>query len=154
MPALIRIIAAVIANERGHVLLVRKHGSTTFIQQGGKPEPEETALQTLERELHEELGVTIVEGSATRLGEFEADAVNEPGRRVRAETFALRVAGVPQVGAEIAELIWLDINAPFPVSVAPLSAQHILPAWSRTYFAITPQAMRAPPPPSGIGWSE
>ena len=151
MPALIRTVAAVIADERGHVLLVRKQHSAVFIQPGGKREPEESSLQTLARELHEELGVTIVEGSATRLGEFEADAVNEPGRRVRAEAFAVCITGVPQAGAEIAELIWLNTNAAFPVSVAPLSSQHILPAWARTYFAITPQAMRAPPPPSGIG---
>lgn len=151
MLALIRTVAAVITDERGHVLLVRKQHSSVFIQPGGKREPDESSLQTLARELHEELGVTIVEGSAMRLGEFEAEAVNEPGRRVRAEAFAVCIAGVPQAGAEIAELIWLDPNAAFPVSVAPLSSRHILPAWSKTYSAITPQAMRAPPPPSGIG---
>jgi hypothetical protein len=31
--------------------------------------------------------------------------------------------------AEIAELAWLDPTAPFPMAVAPLSAEHILPAW-------------------------
>lgn len=128
-PALIRTVAAVIHDDQGRVLLVRKQGSTTFIQPGGKREPGEDALTTLARELHEELGVQFVEGSAVRLGEFESDAVNEPGRRVRGEAYAVRIDGIPVASAEIAELAWLAPQAPFPVPVAPLSAEHILPAW-------------------------
>ena len=126
---LIRTVAAVIADEAGRVLLVRKQRSTTFIQPGGKREAGEDALNTIARELHEELGVQLVEGSAVRLGEFESDAVNEPGRRVRGEAYAVRIAGTPVAQAEIAELAWLQPQAPFPVPVAPLSAEHILPAW-------------------------
>ena len=124
----IRIVAAVIADGSGHVLLVRKHGSSTFIQPGGKREPGEDALATLARELDEELGVRLLAASARRLGEFEDAAVNEPGRRVRAEVFVVDVQGEPQARAEIAELAWVAPRPPFPVTVAPLSAGHILPA--------------------------
>lgn len=121
-------VAAVIADAQGRVLLVRKRGSAVFIHPGGKREAGESSLQTLARELHEELGVELRAGSADRLGEFEDRAVNEPGRRVRAEVFRVQVDGVPRPGAEIDELRWLDPQPPYPVPVAPLSAGHILPA--------------------------
>ena len=127
-PGTIRTVAAVIVDGQGRVLLVRKHGSSTFIQPGGKREPGEDALATLARELDEELGVRLLAASARRLGEFEDAAVNEPGRRVRAEVFVVDVQGEPQARTEIAELAWVAPRPPFPVTVAPLSAGHILPA--------------------------
>ena len=125
----IRTVAAVIADAEGRVLLVRKQGSDTFIQPGGKREPGETALQTLAREPQEELGVELCVEGARRLGEFEDAAVNEPGRRVRGEAYAVRVVGTPQASAEIAELRWIDPRGEPACRIAPLSAGHILPAF-------------------------
>ena len=122
-------VAAVISDAAGRVLLVRKQGSATFIQPGGKRETGETALQTLERELREELGVELDVHSARRLGEFEDDAVNEPGRRVRGEAYAVSVSGIPRASAEIAELRWIDPRGEADCHIAPLSARHILPAF-------------------------
>lgn len=139
-PRIIHTVAAVIADtpldRAGRVLLVRKRGSDTFIQPGGKREPGEDALATLARELDEELGVAIAE--AWPLGTFEDAAVHEPGCRVRAEAFAVRVAGTPAARAEIAEARWIDAatldaalrdGAGDAPRIAPLSRRQVLPAW-------------------------
>lgn len=85
-------------------------------------------MQTLARELREELGVDVDTASARPLGLFEENAVNEPGRRVQGEAFLVNAHGTPQVQAEIAELAWIPLQAPHGVKLAPLSANHMLPA--------------------------
>lgn len=127
MSATIHTVAAVIRDAGGRVLLVRKRGTPTFIQPGGKREPGEHALATLARELDEEIGVRLRPG-ATRLGEFEDVAVNEPGRRVRAEVFLVEVEGEPIARAEIEALAWVDPARPGDRVIAPLSRGQILPA--------------------------
>ena len=127
-PAPVRIVAAVIFDAARRVLLVRKRGSHTFIQPGGKREPGEAALDTLARELAEELGVTLRAETAIALGAFSDAAVHETGRRVDAEVFACEVEGTPQPSAEIEALAWVDPAAlPADLVIAPLSANHILP---------------------------
>ncbi|WP_282275907.1 NUDIX domain-containing protein [Stenotrophomonas sp. PS02297] len=131
MTAPIRIVTAVILDDAGRVLVVRKHGSGTFIQPGGKREPGEDALRTLARELREELGVALRPEGALALGTFEDEAVNEPGRRVQGESFLVRVDGTPRAQAEIAELAWIPLRPPHGVKLAPLSERHVLPMAAR-----------------------
>ncbi len=124
----IRIVAAVIRDPAGRVLLVRKRGTATYIQPGGKREPDEAALQTLQRELAEELGVAMTPGSARALGTFSDRAVHEAGRRVEAEVYLCDVTGTARPGAEIEALAWVDASAPdAALDIAPLSRHHILP---------------------------
>ena len=126
--ATIRIVAAVILDDRGRALLVRKHGARRSIQPGGKPEPGEAPLLALARELHEELGVQLRAETAIALGTFEDWAVNEPGHRVQAQAWWVQVDGTPQACAEIAELAWVPLQPPHGLPLAPLSEHHILPA--------------------------
>ncbi|MCD7099875.1 NUDIX hydrolase [Stenotrophomonas sp. MMGLT7] len=107
-------------------LLVRRRGPTFFMQPGGRREPGERALTTPAREPGQEPGVGLVPGGARRLGEFEHDALNEAGRSVRAEVSALRIDGIPQAKAGIAELRWVAARPHWPVAVAPLGAGRIL----------------------------
>ena len=129
----IRIVAALIADQRGHVLLVRKRGTDAFMQPGGKYEPGENAREALVRELSEELGISASTTDLDYLGYFEADAANEAGHVVEAEVFRLALTGAmtPAGGlvplAEIDELIWHDISNPGDITVAPLSADRIFP---------------------------
>lgn len=126
--ATIDIVAAVVFDAGGRVLVVRKQGSETFIQPGGKPEPGEAPLVALARELKEELGVTLDPATAVPLGRFEAWAVHETGHRVRANAYLVTVTGSPRAQAEIAELAWVPLRPPHGLRLAPLSADHILPA--------------------------
>lgn len=87
----IHVSAAVIVDEAGRVLVVRKQGTSMFMQPGGKPEAGESAAQTLIRELHEELGLELDEADLQPLGSFVSAAANEPGHRVIAEAFATSV---------------------------------------------------------------
>jgi len=123
----IRIVAALIRNDAGEVLLVRKRGTTVFMQPGGKYEPGESAPQALVRELNEELGIVASPDELVHLGYFEADAANEAGHTVEAEVYSLAISAPVAPLAEIEELIWLDLADLDSVSVAPLSVDRIFP---------------------------
>lgn len=127
----IHVSAAVIVDRDGRVLVVRKAGTTRFMQPGGKPEPGESAARTLSRELEEELALRVPESEMRPLGRFVSAAANEPGHRVIAEAFA--VDAEPEdvtVQAELAELRWITPDDVPALSLAPLSTEHLLPlAW-------------------------
>src|SRR5699024_5034144 len=65
------------------VLAVRKRGTGSYMQVGGKLEPGESARDAAVREVEEELGVSLDPAELAPLGEFEAVAANEPGTMVR-----------------------------------------------------------------------
>lgn len=129
----IHVSAAVIVDDAGRVLVVRKHGTTRFMQPGGKPEPGETAAETLVRELHEELGLVLDPDDLEPLGRFVSDAANEPGHRVVADAFSASIPGARIVAqAELAEFRWITPADAETLPLAPLSVEHLLPlAWRR-----------------------
>ena len=118
-----------ITDAEGRLLVVRKAGTTAFMQPGGKPEPGESASQTLSRELAEELGIFVAPHELQPLGSFTAAAANEPGHLVVADVFAADIGTQgPEVGAEIAELRWITRSDAEHLEVAPLARTYFLPA--------------------------
>ena len=123
----IKIVAALIRDAAGRVLLVRKRGTTAFMQPGGKRDPGEDDMTALAREITEELGCRMVRDSIQPLGEFDAVAANEPGWRVHACLYGIDVAGDIMPNREIAEMIWIDPVTPPDIPLAPLTRDHVLP---------------------------
>lgn len=126
--AVIHVAAALAVDPSGHALMVRKRDTTMFMQPGGKIETGEGSLDTLRRELYEELGLTLAADQFIWLGTFEADAANEPGHRVVAEVYSVTLEDSdPVASAEIAEYRWVDPANPGLIDLAPLSTHALLP---------------------------
>lgn len=107
MPALVDTVAWVHL-ENGRILCARPRGKDVFYVPGGKREGAESDLQTLLREIAEELTVALLPGTATHLGTYEA--VQPPGHpdavRVRMSCYAAGYSGTLAASSEIDELAW------------------------------------------------
>lgn len=124
----IGIVAAMIRDDQGRVLLVRKRGAAVFQQPGGKRDAgDRDDLHTLARELEEELGCTMQRDSARLLGCFSALAANEPGCVVEAVVYEVKVDGLVTACAEIEDLQWVDPTQLGDLPIAQLSREQLLP---------------------------
>ncbi|UQS17811.1 NUDIX domain-containing protein [Pseudomonas sp. HS6] len=135
-PRIIRIAAALLLNPDGQTLLVRKRGTTAFMQPGGKIEAHELPVHALARELEEELGLVIDAAQAAFLGQFSAPAANEPGFVVQADIFQLTIDTEVSPAAEIEEVVWIDPATDGDVVLAPLTRDLILPFYRASLTAI------------------
>ena len=122
--------AVVFRSPAGHILTVRKRGTHRFMLVGGKPERGETPAETAVREIGEEVGLHLSPADLDLLGMWQTAAANEAGLDVHGTVFVARapLTATPAPAAEIAELRWLDPNAPLPADLAPLLEHRILPA--------------------------
>ena len=125
----LRVAAAIITDAAGRTLLVRKTGTTAFMQAGGKIEPGESALDALVRELREEVGLEVDLDTTEYLGSFRAEAANEPDTVIRAEVFAMATDRIIVPGNEIEQVLWIETDDPFGVELAPLTRDTVLPLW-------------------------
>ena len=123
----IHIAAAVILNSQHQMLLVRKKNTQHFMQAGGKIEVDETPLQTLIRELYEELQIKPHPSVIKYHGQFQAAAANEPGHEVYAHIYQFTWHNPIHIAAEIEEARWeYPLNAK-QLLLAPLTEHFILP---------------------------
>ena len=129
---IIRIAAGLIVDGTGRVLVVRKRGTQTFMQAGGKIEPHESPYEALARELEEELGLRL-EQKPEYLGPFVAEAANEMNRKVQAEVFYIQADAPFSALGEIEEIVWIAPNddmrplAPLTRDLLPIARQRLSP---------------------------
>ncbi|WP_165165397.1 TIGR00730 family Rossman fold protein [Corynebacterium qintianiae] len=137
VPHLIRVAAVVLRDDAGRVLCVRKVGSPRFQLPGGKPEGDESPVDTALRETREEVGVEIDAEELGFVGDFTAPASNEPGFQVSASVFIRRPAASgevpcePVAAGEIEEVAWIDprdCGIRGLAGLAPLLAREVFPA--------------------------
>jgi 8-oxo-dGTP diphosphatase len=117
------VVAAAIV-QRGRLLVVSKKAAPeVFYLPGGKPDPGEGPLETLARELDEELGVVPLEPRL--LAEVEGVAVLE---RVplRLTVFEARIDRVPHPAAELAHMRWIS-GGESDVRLAGAIRNHVVP---------------------------
>lgn len=125
---IIDIAAAIITDQDGQVLLVRKQNSIYFMQAGGKIEREEKPIQALIRELHEELGLVTKPNELTYIGEYLMPAANEANYHIRAHLFSIVIKNtIFTAQAELAEVGWYSIEQTRALILAPLTKEVILP---------------------------
>jgi 8-oxo-dGTP diphosphatase len=107
VPALVDTVAWVHL-KAGRILCARPRGKDVFYIPGGKREGAESDLQTLLREIAEELTVALLPATVTHVGTYEA--VQPPGRpdgvRVRMSCYAAGYSGTLAASSEIDELAW------------------------------------------------
>ncbi|HUR03919.1 MAG TPA: NUDIX domain-containing protein [Nonomuraea sp.] len=94
--------------EDGKILSTRSRDKDVYYIPGGKREPGETDLDTLVREIDEELAIAIIPASATHFGTFQAQAHGHAnGVTVQMTCYTADYRGTPTPSSEIEELTWL-----------------------------------------------
>lgn len=123
----IQVAAVVLYRPDGHVLTVRKAGTTMFMFPGGKHQDDESPLDTAIRELAEETGLAVPPEDLEHLGTWDTPAANENGHQLHSEVFVLLRPmarnEAPTANAEIEELVWMDPASPVAPAghgIAPL----------------------------------
>lgn len=103
----------------GRILSTRSKGKDKYYIPGGKREAGESDIETLVREVKEELSVDIIESSAKLYGVFEAQAHGKAeGVIVKMTCYTAEFTGELKVDSEIVENVWLttaDIETVSPV---------------------------------------
>ena len=88
----------------GRILCARPRGKDVFYVPGGKREGAESDLQTLLREIAEELTVALRPGTVRHAGTYQAD--HPDGTVVRMSCYTAEYSGTLAASSEIDELAW------------------------------------------------
>lgn len=138
-PKPVHVVAAVLRDARGRILLARRTAGRDLAGAwefpGGKVEPGETALQALDRELHEELGIRVLAAEP-----LIAVPQTYPAKRIVLDVFTVTAfEGTPR-GRERQALAWAPpeklSSYPMPPADRPVVAALTAPG----RYLISPDA--------------
>lgn len=107
-----RTAISIVAIRNGRILLVRKH--RTWILPGGKPEPGESDLDCLQREIKEELpGLEVL--NVRYLRQFEGTTPHT-GDTLAAKVYFADVGGEASASAEVNAVEWVEYPEDYNLS--------------------------------------
>lgn len=109
--------------------MVRKRGTSMWMNPGGKPEHGESAAECGVREVEEELGLELDASRLLSWGTHVTTAANEPDHVLVADVFEWPepVLGAVVPAAEIAEVRWIHLTEVNDELLAPLFVDVIAP---------------------------
>ncbi|MGG5505207.1 MULTISPECIES: NUDIX hydrolase [unclassified Myroides] len=122
--------SALITDTLGSLLTVRKKGSMFYMMAGGKIEQGETPVEALQRELKEELDLTVDAHHMRYLGSHQTQAVNEANTLVHASIYHIELTNATlRPHAELEEIKWLTYDTYQQVPLAHLIEEFSIPIW-------------------------
>lgn len=121
--------AALIQNDKGEILLGRKHGKDTWINIGGRVEGSETPLECLSREIKEELNCDInLDTHYQIFAETPATpALDDPNMTVKIVWYKIELIGIPTPSNEIEEVKWINPNEADNFKMSPQIVEYLIP---------------------------
>ncbi|WP_413531632.1 NUDIX hydrolase [Empedobacter brevis] len=127
----IYLVNALVTDQAGRMLAVRKKNSKFFQMVGGKSEKDEEPLHTLRREFLEEINIDILLHDVSFLGKHSTSAVNEENTQVHANVFHVKLNALEtlRIASEIEEMAWITKEDYHTYQLAHLLEEFSLPIW-------------------------
>lgn len=125
MREILKIGLAVIRD--GKFLIVRNQNTQKFLMPGGQPEKNEDPIDTLKREIKEEINCNLELLRDNPIGEFIDHAANNPGYVVKMKVFLGEVRGQIEPSDEVVEYHWFDHLKDDKNILSDIIRNHILP---------------------------
>lgn len=127
---------ALVTDNEGRMLAVRKKNSKFFQMVGGKIDGVEEPIETLKREFLEEINIDINLHQVSLLGQHTTTAVNEANTKVQANVFHVHLNSIEslKIDSEIEEMAWITKEDYKNFQLAHLLEEFSLPIWLKINF--------------------
>ncbi len=127
-PDIYKVCGMIVKNRRTLVARSIKD-PTTFMTVSGKPEGDETELETLIRELDEEVGITLsATNNPVKIGTYTQEAFNKPGKIAQIDAYVITdYEGEPKPQAEIVDIRWVNSSEATTMDLASVVKTRIIP---------------------------